>query len=69
MKWQTLLTKSQLAHLRWSVNGDTPTLARFKFLREEQAVMNAVRRNSGLNSDVCHDCFMIEARLKAGGKL
>jgi len=70
MKWQKARTKKQLAHLRWTVNGDTPTLHRFKILRKAQAKMEADElARSGNRIFACHDCNSIEYRLKEAGKL
>ena len=70
MKWQKALTKKQLKHLRWTVNGDTPTLYRFRILRKAQAKMEADElARSGNRIFACHDCNSIEYRLKEAGKL
>ena len=70
MKWQQALTKAQLKHLRWSVDGETPTLHSFRMLREFQAGRAKVRAEKyGLNSPLCTECDEIEARLKEAGKL
>jgi len=68
MKWQSALTKKQLAHLRWTVNGDSPTLHRFKTLRKGQRKLEAHANAEGFKFYIaCHDCDAIEYRLKERG--
>jgi len=69
MRWQTLLTKEQLAHLRWSRDGATPSLESFKILREHQATQKAERAKMRLYAPLCSECDEIEVRLKEGGKM
>lgn len=69
MKWQKLLTKTQLAHLRWSRDGNTPTLQSFIQLRKSQAELKVKRAAMKLYAPLCGECDEIEARLKSGGKL
>jgi hypothetical protein len=68
MKWQAALNKTEHKHLRWALNNYV-TLGRIKDLREEHATMNIQRAEMGLHSDACHECCMIEGKLKKAGKL
>ena len=69
MRWQQSLTKGQLQHLRWSRDGQAPTLRSFKVLREHQAGLKRQREASGLYSSLCPVCDQVEARLKEKGNL
>ena len=69
MRWQSLLSKTELKHLRWSVNGATPTLNSFRMLREYQKAQEAKRAKMGLNAPLCVCCNEIEAKLQKDGKL
>ena len=65
MKWQKLLTKKELAHMRWARrNNQAPTLWAFECLRIEQHRLEA--RTGG---HACYECYEIERKLKAGSKL
>ena len=67
MRWQKALTKKQLAHMRWSVNGDNPTLTRFRQLREFQRNLEQEAEDKGMTMFACHDCRAIEFRLREKG--
>jgi hypothetical protein len=69
MRWQKLLTKEQLTHLRWSRSGEAPTLTAFIELREAQENIRVSRAKKHLYDPVCCLCDQIETRLKEGGKL
>jgi hypothetical protein len=65
MKWQKLLTKKELDHMRWArCDNQAPTLWAFKYLRQEQSTIEAK-----LGNHVCYECDQIERKLKEGNKI
>ncbi len=69
MRWQKALTRKQMAHLRWSVNGNPPTLTQFRILRTSQRKMERDATTLGHFTIACHDCNEIERRLVAARKM
>ena len=67
MKWQNAITKKQMAHLRWSLNGGTPSLKRFMHLRNFQRGLEQESADKGFTMFACHDCRGIEFRLREKG--
>ena len=59
-RWQDKLTKKELKHLRWALNGATPSLKRFKELRTCQKISEQ-KWNNGITQ--CFDCLRIENKL------
>lgn len=60
MKWQKKLNKTQLAHIRWLMNGETPTLRGFNETRDWQRKEEEKQGQFGAR---CRDCEKIERRL------
>lgn len=69
MRWQDALTKKELAHLRWSRDGATPSLQAFIELREYQDTQRVRRAKAHLYAPLCVTCDEIEQKLKDCGKL
>ena len=69
MRWQKALTKKQMAHLRWTLDGDMPTLTLFRWLRVQQKRIEATSRAGGFFTIACHECDEIERRLVAAEKM
>jgi hypothetical protein len=64
MKWQKLLTKKQLAHMRWARNGNAPTLWAFKMLRRGQRKLEKKFTTAEHSHYACFECDEIERQLK-----
>jgi len=69
MRWQSILSKKELAHLRWSRDGAAPSLQAFRELRVYQNKQDLLRSSMGLNAPSCHECNVIEAKLQKEGKI
>jgi hypothetical protein len=63
-KWQSLLSKKEMKHLRWCLMGHV-TLANFKKLRESQI---SDEKEFGIIC-LCWDCRVVGRKLIDGGKI